>query len=100
MAWLTKVRTSPAEPLRNRAAKPTLVLYEFRAMLRASLLTSTTAHSSATSADELLLLEVVVVVSSLARFSASKVGFLTLEAHVVRQDLEGVSLQRNLVIGV
>jgi len=94
VARFAEVGVAPAEPLGDRAAKFALKLDEIGTMIFAGFGASSDCDGGALAADKLFFLEVdVVLVGLIAILHASKVGLLTLEAHVVRKLAHGVFLQ-------
>lgn len=93
VAWLTEVRVSPAEPLGDVAAEFALKLNKVRSMLRAALDATANSDGCALTTNELFFLEVLVVdVSRIAVLHTSEVRVSALEAHVVRELFQGISL--------
>jgi hypothetical protein len=86
VAGLAKMSVSPAEPLRDAAAKLAFIFYEVHPVLFAILHSSTHGLRSALSANQLFFFEIeVVLVGLVAIFHSSEVGILALETHVIGQ---------------
>ena len=94
MAGLAEVSVAPAEPLGDGAAELALELDEVLPVLRTCLDASAHCDGGALAADELFFFEVLVVyLCCLAVFHAAEVGIGALEANVVRQFLQRITLQ-------
>lgn len=94
MAGLAEVSVAPAEPLGDGAAELALELDEVLPVLRTCLDASAHCDGGALAADELFFFEVLIVdLCCLAVFHAAEVGIGALEANVVRQFLQRITLQ-------
>jgi len=94
VAGLAEMCVTPAEPLRNIAAKLAFEFNELGSVFLAALDAASDRLGRTLSANQLFLFEVcVVLVGLIAVLHASKVGDVALEAHVVGQLTHSVILQ-------